>query len=302
MIESRPDTIACHRRAVKRVISKMRKHVLEMIEQHEEANLGLQDMAQVAYMSPYHFNRTFRRLTGIPPFRFLSALKLEASKRLLLTTTMSVTDVCFEVGYNSLGTFTRRFTEWVGVSPGKARKMAQPRVVPWLRTMKSKIGPSKNPSARLEGEIEAPEGFGGLIFAGLFEQPIPAGAPVACSILRKAGSFRMHSIPDGEFYLFAAGLEWSPNLNDYFLYEKALRGGGQKVTVSEGSVEGDGVVTLRPPDPLDPPILLGLPMLIPDKSKETSKPKVAARHASSKLAARNGSNGGPVRQDAVSTV
>src|ERR1044072_6247332 len=106
---SRPDTIASHYRAVERVILAMRERL-------DEA-LTLEDLAEVAIISPFYFDRIFRQITGIPPCQFLSALRMEAAKRLLLTSSLSVTDVCFEVGYNSLGTFTTRFTQLVGLPP-----------------------------------------------------------------------------------------------------------------------------------------------------------------------------------------
>src|SRR5690242_12380215 len=102
MHDVRPSTVAAHHEAVERVIRMMRDHLDEP--------LTLQEMSKIAYISPCHFNRTFRQITGIPPNQFFYALRLETAKRLLLTTDTSVTDVCFDVGYNSLGTFIRRFT------------------------------------------------------------------------------------------------------------------------------------------------------------------------------------------------
>src|SRR5258707_14891588 len=97
-----------HHRAVERVISAMHQRLDE--------DFSLEEMANLAYMSPFHFNRIFRQLTGVPPCQFMSALRLESARRLLLTTQLSVTDVCFEVGYSSLGTFIRRFTDLLGLS------------------------------------------------------------------------------------------------------------------------------------------------------------------------------------------
>jgi AraC-like DNA-binding protein len=67
-------------------------------------------MTGIAHLSPYHFARTFRRITGIPPGEFLGALRLQRAKELLLTTDLFTSEVCYEVGYASFGTFTSRFT------------------------------------------------------------------------------------------------------------------------------------------------------------------------------------------------
>jgi AraC family transcriptional regulator len=85
---------------------------------------ALDEMARIAYLSPFYFNRVFRQLTGLPPRRFHTALRIAAAKRLLLTTDLSVTEVCLEVGYQSLGTFTTHFHELVGVSPRELRRLA----------------------------------------------------------------------------------------------------------------------------------------------------------------------------------
>src|SRR5678816_1729202 len=103
------DTIASHRRAVERVITNARERLCEPFSLH--------DMSRVAYLSEFHFNRVFHQITGLPPAKFISAMRLDEAKRLLLNTHLSITDICFEVGYNSLSTFTRRFTQQVGLGP-----------------------------------------------------------------------------------------------------------------------------------------------------------------------------------------
>ena len=72
-----------------RVISAMHEHLYDP--------LSLQDMADIAHYSPFHFNRLFRKITGIPPNHFLYALRLSRAKRLLEETDLNVTDICFEV-------------------------------------------------------------------------------------------------------------------------------------------------------------------------------------------------------------
>src|ERR687894_27146 len=111
------DVGASHRATVERVVTEMRDRV--------DATLSLRAMAEIAHLSPHHFARTFRRVTGIPPGAFLGALRLQRAKELLLTTDLSASEVCYEVGYASLGTFTSRFTQLVGVSPGRMRRLTE---------------------------------------------------------------------------------------------------------------------------------------------------------------------------------
>src|SRR6266702_2798587 len=110
-------TLAAQTQAIERAIQAMHTHLYEV--------LTLDDLASVAYLSPSHFHRVFCRLIGVPPGEFLAALRFQAARRLLLTTALSVTEICFEVGYTSIGSFTTHFTHRVGLSPRLLRQRAQ---------------------------------------------------------------------------------------------------------------------------------------------------------------------------------
>ncbi len=243
----RPDTVEFHARAVQRVISTVRERL--------DDSISLKEMAALAYMSRFHFNRTFRQITGLPPRRFLSALRVQSATRMLLDTDHSVTDICLDVGYNSLGTFIRRFSEVLGISPMRLR---------------SKAGSSAT-EPTVVGRIQVPVSFSGPIFVGLFATAIPEGAPVACAIRYSPGSFQIAGAPRGHHYLFAVGLPWPDRVSDYFRHDFAPRGGGELVCVDKDIVEC-GEICLRPAMPTDPPILVNLPVLL---SKALSMHKVA---------------------------
>jgi AraC family transcriptional regulator len=254
----RLETAEFHTRAVQRVISTIRERLDE--------SLSLQDMAAIAYMSRYHFDRTFRQVTGIPPRRFFFALRIEAATRMLLNTESSVTDICLDVGYNSLGTFIRRFSGALGVSPMKLRMLR--RSPPKALLTEVGIGDSATMSMsepRIRGQVHAPPSFSGPIFIGLFRTSIPEGTPVACAIKFNPGPYLLAPIPRGRYYAFALGLPWPETVNDYFRFECALRGGGQLVSVSGDSVECDDI-QLRPAMCTDPPILVNFPALLGQNS------------------------------------
>ena len=115
----RPQTAALRTQAVQRVIEEMHRRLDE--------NLTLQDMADVAALSLYHFARVFHQETGMPPAMYLAALRRDEAKRLLQSTSLRVMEVCYQVGYNSVGTFTSRFKQEVGLPPGQFRKTASTR-------------------------------------------------------------------------------------------------------------------------------------------------------------------------------
>jgi len=96
-----PELKKSHREAVIRVI--------EVLRHNADPGLALGEMAKIALISRFHFDRLFRQVVGIPPRQFQSALRIVHAKRLLLTSNLTALDVCLAVGYSSLGTFTRRF-------------------------------------------------------------------------------------------------------------------------------------------------------------------------------------------------
>jgi AraC-like DNA-binding protein len=88
--------------------------------------LDVPALARDAHMSPGHFSRRFRAAYGESPYSYLMTRRIERAMALLRRGDLSVTDVCFAVGCSSLGTFSTRFTELVGMSPSAYRRQASP--------------------------------------------------------------------------------------------------------------------------------------------------------------------------------
>ena len=239
---------AFHRLTAERVIEQMRRG---------DGVLSLGDMADIACLSPYHFARTFRRVTGVSPGEFQTAVRLERAKRLLLTTDLSVGEVCFEVGYESLGSFTTRFTRLVGVSPGRMRRLPEAAVPAGAPDRP----PAPEGSAGVAFRIVGPEvAVGTRIFAGLFPGAIPQGRPVAGAALSAPGVHKLAPVPDGVYQLMAAAIPCSGDLVKFLLPGDSLRvgRGEQPVVVRGGSSEGVVDVALRPLRATDPPLLVAL--------------------------------------------
>src|SRR5262245_9518609 len=92
--------------------------------------LDVRAIAAVAYVSPAHFSRCFRQVFGETPHRYLQRRRVERSMFLLRETDRSVTDICFDVGFSSLGTFSRTFRDIVGETPSAYRLGNGPIVAP----------------------------------------------------------------------------------------------------------------------------------------------------------------------------
>ena len=92
--------------------------------------LNVPAVAAVAFVSPAHFIRSFRAVFGETPHRYLQRRRVERSMFLLRETNRSVTDICFDVGFTSLGTFSRTFTRIVGETPSGYRLGNGPIVTP----------------------------------------------------------------------------------------------------------------------------------------------------------------------------
>jgi AraC-like DNA-binding protein len=92
--------------------------------------LDVRAVAAVACVSEAHFSRSFRAVFGETPHRYLQRRRVERSMFLLRETDRSVTDVCFDVGFTSLGTFSRTFRQIVGETPSGYRRGHGPIVTP----------------------------------------------------------------------------------------------------------------------------------------------------------------------------
>ncbi len=85
--------------------------------------LDVQAVARVAHVSPAHFSRQFRDTFGESPHRYLQRRRVERAMELLRETGRPVTEICFDVGFGSLGTFSRTFGAVVGESPTAYRAL-----------------------------------------------------------------------------------------------------------------------------------------------------------------------------------
>jgi AraC-like DNA-binding protein len=102
------------------------RRVRDRIDREYARPLDVEALARGVHMSAGHLSRQFKAAYGEAPYRYLMTRRIERAMALLRRGDLSVTEVCFEVGCSSLGTFTTRFTELVGMPPGAYRAAMRP--------------------------------------------------------------------------------------------------------------------------------------------------------------------------------
>lgn len=259
-----PKTIAARREGALIYVSAVEQAVVAMRARPEE-RLPLAAMAETARLSPHHFGRIFREVTGVSPGRFRRALRMERATKLLLTADLGILDVADEVGYASPGSFATAFTRLVGVSPG------------WLRGLPSRLRPvlgalnvprpvatPGGAAATVAGRVVAPDGPAWL-FVGLFPDGAPRGQPTVCTICEGEGPFTLEGVPAASYRLRVASLPASRDPLDLLLPGPARRVGSADgpITVGTERVVDAGDVTVHPQRLIDPPFLLRLPAILP---------------------------------------
>ena len=115
--------------------------------------LDIPALARIACVSEAHFIRGFRATFGETPHRYLQRRRVERAMYLLRGTDLDVTDICFDVGFGSLGTFSRTFRDIVGETPSAHRRRGPVAPVPtcfamaWMRP--SSFGEARKPRGRI---------------------------------------------------------------------------------------------------------------------------------------------------------
>ncbi|WP_306766803.1 helix-turn-helix domain-containing protein [Micromonospora sp. RP3T] len=222
--------------------------------------LSLDEIARSAILSRFHFSRVFRRATRVSPGRYLSAVRIYQAKRLLATTTLSVTDISLAVGYNSLGSFTNHFTDSVGTSPSRFRRM-------WVEGMRGT--PQSDQRApgtggTITGTVTLPSGFAtAQVYIGTFETPIVQRRPATSTVVEAAAGrhtrFCLPDVPPGQWYIRAVATADSADPEPW-TRRSMLLGDVDPVEVSDMSTSVVGIV-LRPRRETDLPVLYAIPDL-----------------------------------------
>jgi AraC family transcriptional regulator len=243
--------------------SPVESAITHMWERYSEP-MSLADIAKSAILSRFHFCRVFREATGVSPGRFLSAVRIYQARRLLASSTMSVTEISLAVGYNSLGSFTNHFTDSVGISPSRFRRL-------WAEGIREvpAASPASDDTGSVTGMVELPPDYASArAYVGVFPTPLIQRRPFAWEILdvtadsQASGgpaSYSLANVPPGTWHVKAVA-EADSSDPEPWTRRSLLVGGQGMVTVTPRSVSQVDI-TLRTRRPTDLPILFAVPNL-----------------------------------------
>lgn len=257
-------------------------HAARFMVSHAAEPISLRDIADAVGYSPFHFARQFERQVGIPPGQFLAAQRFQRAKRLLLTTDAQVIEVCYEVGFTSVGTFTTRFAAAVGCTPRAFRCLPEalapivPR--PTVVSAHQGLGAVVCGSARLSpGAITALGRESPVVYLGLYPRRSAAGAPVRGTTLLGQGEFALVDVPPGNYWLLASALPPRADPRAQLVPERSVIGVCTRpveVTASSGPQRRD--VLLEPTAEWALPVLVALPALA--TAQDRRRPRSPATH------------------------
>ncbi|MGH9898632.1 MAG: AraC family transcriptional regulator [Pyrinomonadaceae bacterium] len=104
------------------LVDRRIRRAVELMHTHLDQNLSVDQMAEAAYLSPFHFSRLFKKIAGISPHAYLGVLRNERARTLLADQNLSITEVCVRVGYSSPSHFTKAFRAATGMTPREFRR------------------------------------------------------------------------------------------------------------------------------------------------------------------------------------
>jgi hypothetical protein len=231
--------------------------------------LTLGELASSVFVSPYHFCRVFGKATGLTPGRYLAAVRMFEAKRLLVTTSLRVTDIVCSVGYSSTGTFTTRFTSVVGMTPTQYRDLDVRALLvatgpdllclPSSETLDAAGVGHASPAVHRGGTVmvaaDLPMAAGPMpVLVGIYPQRIPQCAPVAYRYAEMTGSglITVSGVPAGRWHI------WAVAGQDDGSQQWLLSGRSSSPVVVTPDQTARATVRIRELNPADVPVALSL--------------------------------------------
>ncbi|MDA8061278.1 MAG: helix-turn-helix transcriptional regulator [Actinomycetota bacterium] len=270
-----------------------RREVLEaagFLAANAERPVRLADVAEHVSYSPWHLAHLFERELGLSPGRYLASWRLQRAKQLLLSADDKVVDICHQVGFESLGSFTSRFGADVGVSPTSFRRL--PHLLAESPPRPVRAPGSGPPGSVVAGTVgispAALQALGGAValYVGLFEHRVARGAPVSGALLAEPGNFCLGGVPAGWWWLLGSALPASAGPGPQLLPGLAVVGAAGPLEVGRGGPVGNVDLRLDFCPSWTPPVVVALPSLALRAASARASGAVSGSARSEKRATR----------------
>lgn len=245
---------------------------------HATERVTLADVADHVGYSPYHLARIFERQLGVPPGQFLAAHRFQRAKELLLSGDGRIIDVCFAVGFTSVGTFTTRFSAAVGLSPTEFRQvpdvLADSPPHPIHLAGGARRGGLVAGSASLTPGALAALGGSASVYVGLFRRRAACGLPISGSLLGETGDYLLTDVPAGSYWLLASALPARADARGQLLPDRRVVGASPRpvhVTRKDHLHQRDVQLDVAPE--WSAPVVLALPPLASEDAQDWRRPR-----------------------------
>lgn len=236
------------------------------LREHYREPITIHDLADHLSYSPSHLTRSFTAQVGASPIRYLSSWRLHEAKRLLIGEGLDVAEACYEVGYTSVGTFSRRFVRDVGLPPAALRRSAH-----WLAEVSlppvSLLAPDATRAlvcVVVPPALRARLGEAPYQWVGTFPTPVPCGPPVTGALRRGVVEVRLPVVA-GAPWLLVTLTPGGADVAEQLAPQAPLVARPHRLRADVGREEREEVVTVEvgPALPWDHPMLVALPALWP---------------------------------------
>ena len=220
----------------------------------------IEDLSTYLAYSPSHLTRVFTAAVGTSPMDYLAAWRLHEAKHLLVTHRLGVAETCHEVGYTSVGTFSRRFLRDVGTPPGALRRIADRIAERTLPTV-SLLVPA---AGRIRVRPQVPEemrralGPAPYQWVGTFPRPVPSGLPATGTLRRHIDEVELPVVP-GAPWILATILPDGASVHEHLAPASPLVA---RLRVPEAPVAGPVTLPVRAALPWDPAVLVALAAMV----------------------------------------
>ncbi|WP_315583724.1 AraC family transcriptional regulator [Actinomyces viscosus] len=175
----------------------------QYLRTHFRERLTVRDLSEHLAYSPSHLSRVFTAAVGTSPMDYLAAWRLHQAKHLLVAHRLGVAETCHEVGYTSVGTFSRRFLRDVGTPPGALCRLADRISERTLPAASLFVPAVRRIRLRLSLSDDQRRGLGPSPhqWIGTFPRPVPSGLPATGTLRRHIDEVELPVVPDAPWIL-----------------------------------------------------------------------------------------------------